>query len=62
MAVDSGVQWVILGHSERRHVFGESNEVNLPSLALGFISVMKEKMKEKLMASVHFFLFLFGNS
>jgi hypothetical protein len=27
MAVDSGVQWVILGHSERRHVFGESNEV-----------------------------------
>jgi len=25
--VDSGIHWVILGHSERRSIFGESNEV-----------------------------------
>lgn len=28
MIKDIGVQWVILGHSERRHVFGESNTVS----------------------------------
>lgn len=27
MLVDAKVNWVILGHSERRHVFGESDEV-----------------------------------
>ena len=27
MVKDVGAQWVILGHSERRNVFGESNEV-----------------------------------
>ena len=27
MLVDAGVPWVILGHSERRHVFGESDKV-----------------------------------
>ena len=27
MALDSGAEWVILGHSERRHVFGETDEV-----------------------------------
>lgn len=27
MIKDCGVEWVILGHSERRHVFGESDEV-----------------------------------
>lgn len=27
MILDCGVKWVILGHSERRHVFGESDEV-----------------------------------
>ncbi|KTF80994.1 hypothetical protein cypCar_00049047, partial [Cyprinus carpio] len=26
MIKDCGVKWVILGHSERRHVFGESDE------------------------------------
>lgn len=29
MIKDCGVNWVILGHSERRHVFGESDEVIL---------------------------------
>ena len=29
MISDVGVQWVILGHSERRNVFSESNEVML---------------------------------
>lgn len=28
MIKDCGVNWVILGHSERRHVFGESDEVS----------------------------------
>lgn len=27
MIKDCGVDWVILGHSERRHVFGESDEL-----------------------------------
>ena len=27
MAVDLGCKWVILGHSERRHVFMESDQV-----------------------------------
>lgn len=35
MIKDVGVTWVILGHSERRHVFGESDEVSDPgSLSL----------------------------
>jgi hypothetical protein len=28
MLSDIGVKWVILGHSERRHIFGESDEVS----------------------------------
>ena len=27
MIKDMGLNWVILGHSERRHVFGESDQV-----------------------------------
>ena len=27
MIKDCGCEWVILGHSERRHVFGESDEL-----------------------------------
>ena len=34
MIKDVGVNWVILGHSERRHVFGESDEVPLRDLFL----------------------------
>lgn len=29
MALDIGATWAILGHSERRHVFGETDEVGL---------------------------------
>lgn len=27
MLKDLGVEWTIIGHSERRHIFGESNKV-----------------------------------
>jgi len=27
MLVDNGIRWVILGHSERRQLFQESNEI-----------------------------------
>lgn len=27
MIKDCGADWVVLGHSERRHVFGESDEL-----------------------------------
>jgi triosephosphate isomerase len=27
MAADMGADWTILGHSERRHIFGESDQV-----------------------------------
>lgn len=27
MIKDCGCEWVILGHSERRHIFGETNEL-----------------------------------
>jgi len=29
MLSDIGVKWVILGHSERRHIFGENDEVSI---------------------------------
>lgn len=32
MLVDLGIEWVILGHSERRHVFGEDDELILAKL------------------------------
>lgn len=38
MIKDVGVTWVILGHSERRHVFGESNEVSDLPLCVSFPS------------------------
>jgi triosephosphate isomerase len=33
MLKDMGVGWVILGHSERRHINGESNELLAKKLA-----------------------------
>ena len=53
MLVDSQVPWVILGHSERRHVFGESDEVVAKKTALALkhgLSVMAcigEKLDER---------------
>ena len=32
--IDMKISWVILGHSERRHVFGESNETVANKVAL----------------------------
>ena len=32
MLVDVGLPWVVLGHSERRHVIGETDEVRGPLL------------------------------
>ena len=34
MLKDLGVNWVIIGHSERRHVFGESSEVKQLSIIM----------------------------
>lgn len=40
MIKDCGVNWVILGHSERRHVFGESDEVIPENLIFFHIFIM----------------------
>ena len=53
MCADAKINWVILGHSERRHVFGESDEVvaQKTKLALSHgLSVMAcigEKLDER---------------
>jgi len=53
MIKDCGVHWVILGHSERRHVFGESDELIGQKCAhalengLGVIACIGEKLDER---------------
>ncbi|XP_041663971.1 triosephosphate isomerase A [Cheilinus undulatus] len=53
MIKDCGVDWVILGHSERRHVFGESDELIGQKVAhalesdLGVIACIGEKLEER---------------
>uniref|UniRef100_A0A8P4GLQ0 Triosephosphate isomerase n=1 Tax=Dicentrarchus labrax TaxID=13489 RepID=A0A8P4GLQ0_DICLA len=53
MIKDCGVNWVILGHSERRHVFGESDELIGQKTAhalengLGVIACIGEKLDER---------------
>ncbi|KAJ8334426.1 hypothetical protein SKAU_G00400650 [Synaphobranchus kaupii] len=53
MIKDCGVEWVILGHSERRHVFGESDELIGQKVAhalergLGVIACVGEKLDER---------------
>jgi len=53
MIKDCGVHWVILGHSERRHVFGESDELIGQKAAhalengLGVIACIGEKLDER---------------
>ena len=43
MALDMGCGWVILGHSERRHVFKESDEVfiNIYQFYFQFYFILK---------------------
>jgi len=33
MLVDAGVEWTLLGHSERRHIFGETDEMMTKEVA-----------------------------
>lgn len=54
MAADVGCGWVILGHSERRHKFGESNEFIgekvkhvLSATKLGVIACIGELLEER---------------
>lgn len=53
MIKDLGATWVILGHSERRHVFGESDELIGQKVAhaltegLGVIACIGEKLEER---------------
>ncbi|MED6288788.1 triosephosphate isomerase [Characodon lateralis] len=53
MIQDCGADWVILGHSERRHVFGESDELIGQKVAhalendLGVIACIGEKLEER---------------
>ncbi|XP_059205703.1 triosephosphate isomerase A [Centropristis striata] len=53
MIKDCGVDWVILGHSERRHVFGESDELIGQKVShalesdLGVIACIGETLEER---------------
>ena len=53
MLADAKINWVILGHSERRHIYGESDEVVAKKTALALkqgLSVMAcigEKLDER---------------
>jgi triosephosphate isomerase len=41
MLSDAGAEWVLVGHSERRHVVGESNEVVARKFAAAFAGGLK---------------------
>jgi len=53
MLLDVGAQWVILGHSERRNVFGESDELIAEKVGyaldagIGVIACIGEKLEER---------------
>lgn len=52
MIKDLGATWVVLGHSERRHVFGESDELDWaesspPSRGTWRIACTGEKLDER---------------
>ena len=53
MLADAKIGWVILGHSERRHVFGESDEVvakktlNALKQGLSVMACIGEKLDER---------------
>mmetsp|Transcript_12512 Transcript_12512/g.18908 ORF Transcript_12512/g.18908 Transcript_12512/m.18908 type:complete len:263 (+) Transcript_12512:45-833(+) len=53
MIADFGLKWVILGHSERRHVFGECNKLigskakRVLDANLGLIACVGERLEER---------------
>ncbi|EGW04354.1 Triosephosphate isomerase [Cricetulus griseus] len=53
MIKDLGAEWVVLGHSERRHIFGESDEligqkvVHALAEGLGVIACIGEKLDDR---------------
>jgi len=53
MLIDVGAEWVVLGHSERRNVFGEDDELIAEKVAyaletgLGVIACIGEKLDER---------------
>jgi len=53
MVHDCGATWVIIGHSERRHVFGEGDELTAAKVefalgsGLGVIACIGEKIEER---------------
>lgn len=53
MLIDVGADWVILGHSERRNVFGENDQLIAEKVAfalesgLGVIACIGEKLEER---------------
>ncbi|KAL4857031.1 Triosephosphate isomerase [Chlorella vulgaris] len=53
MLVDLGLSWVVLGHSERRHVIGEADDFTADKVAyalsqgLGVIYCIGEKLEER---------------
>ncbi|GMS84316.1 hypothetical protein PENTCL1PPCAC_6491, partial [Pristionchus entomophagus] len=53
MLKDLGLQWVIIGHSERRHVFGESDSLTAEKTqhaieeGLGVVFCIGEKLEER---------------
>lgn len=43
MLLDNGIPWVILGHSERRNIFGENDELIAEKVAHALESGLKVK-------------------
>lgn len=43
MLLDNGIPWVILGHSERRNVFGETDELVAEKVAHALEAGLKVK-------------------
>ena len=54
MIKDVGCEWVILGHSERRHVFGESDQVQVLTVDLhnNLVTVVRWSSSSKLSSKI----------
>lgn len=48
MLLDNGIPWVILGHSERRNVFGETDELIAEKVAHALQAGLKVNIKIKI--------------